>query len=104
MTLALTMLLAATVYHVGGDVKAPVVIKRVEARIPPHAKCRGLVVVDLIVDEKGVPQNVRDASRNPDVFTRAQADAVRQWRFRPATLHGKAVAVTYTATVNFRCQ
>lgn len=104
MTLAIAMLLAATVYHVGGDVKAPAVIRRVEARVPPHAKCRGLVVVDLIVDEKGVPQNVCDASRNPDAFTRSQAGAVRQWRFHPATLHGKPVAVTYTVTVNFRCQ
>ncbi len=34
----------------------------------------------------------------------AAVDAIKKWRFEPATLHGKPVAVYYNLTVNFRLQ
>jgi TonB family protein len=34
----------------------------------------------------------------------AAADAVKKWKFKPATLNGKPVAVIYNLTVNFRLQ
>jgi protein TonB len=34
----------------------------------------------------------------------AAVEAVRTWRFRPATLNGRPVDVYYNLTVNFRLQ
>jgi len=104
MSLLLTLLLATRVYRVGGDVKAPVVISRVEAQIPRDAKCRGLILFKCVIDERGKVTALRDLSKQPDALSRAYADAVKRWRFRPATLHGTAVAVEYYLTVNVKCQ
>ena len=34
----------------------------------------------------------------------AAVSAVQQWKFKPATLNGKPVAVYYNLTVNFQLQ
>jgi TonB family protein len=57
---------------------------------------RGIVRKDGSVDEleiiKDLPYGLGDAAR----------DAVRRWRFRPATYRGEPIDVYYTVTVNFR--
>lgn len=92
------------VYDVGGDVRPPVVVKRVEPTIPRGARCRGMVVLRAVIGADGRPREVRDISRKPDAVTKAAAEALPRWRFRPATLHGKPVAVHYFVTVNLRCR
>ncbi len=60
------------------------------------AVIRGIVRRDGSIDEveiiKDLPYGLGDAAR----------DAVRRWRFRPATFHGEPIDVYYTVTVNFR--
>jgi len=102
-TFLLALLFATRVYHIGGDVKAPVAVSRAEPRIPPNAKCRGLVVFKCVIDERGNVTALQDLSTEPDAFTRAYADAFKRWRFRPATLHGKPVAVEYYLSVSIKC-
>jgi protein TonB len=34
----------------------------------------------------------------------AAVDAIKQWRFKPATLNGRPVTVYYNLTVNFKLQ
>src|SRR5437764_4350880 len=74
------------VLSVGGDVKAPVVASRADATITADMKCRGLVLVDAIIDGTGRVQQVQDVTPAPDAFTRANAQAVKRWYFHPATL------------------
>jgi TonB family protein len=37
-------------------------------------------------------------------LSESAVDAVRQWRFKPATLDGRAVSVYFTLTVKFELQ
>ena len=40
----------------------------------------------------------------PMGLEQAAVDAVRTWRFKPATLHGRPVKVYFNLTVNFQIQ
>jgi protein TonB len=65
---------------------------------------QGTVIVEAIIDEKGYVTNVRVLRGLPMGLDRAAVDAIRQWRFKPATLNSKPVKVFYTLTVNFTIQ
>lgn len=89
---------------VGGDVKAPVVITRIEPLYPATmAKIRknGLVIVQCIIDRDGRVQQVAAVRATNPLFESAAIEAVKQWRFQPGTLNGKAVDVIFHLTVNF---
>jgi TonB family protein len=91
--------------HVGGDVKPPVIINRVEPIYPALAKeskISGVVIVELVVDHTGVVKDARILKPLPFGLDQAALDAVKQWTFRPATLNGNAVDVIFTITINFR--
>jgi TonB family protein len=86
----------------GGDVSAPVEIVRVEP------DCRSLegaarpVAVEVTVSSEGAVRDARVLSSAPRDATKAILDSVRGWRFRPATLEGRPVPVTFTVTFR-RC-
>jgi TonB family protein len=90
--------------HVGGAVKAPVIVKRVEPVSTPLAKrahISGIVILELIVDKEGHLTNVRILKPLPMGLDAAAEQAVRQWEFRPGTLNGVPVAVIFNVTVRF---
>ena len=91
---------------IGGDVSAPVVIKSVEAEFSDEArraKYQGIVLVYLIVDAQGNPQNVRVVRPLGMGLDEKAMEAVRQYRFKPALKGGKTpVAVALQIEVNFR--
>jgi TonB family protein len=95
------------IYKIGGDVSAPVLTYSVDAKFPDaerNAKkgLEGIAVVELIVDSKGRPRDIRvKRSLRPD-FDRNAIDAVRQYKFDPAMRKEKPVAVEITIEVNFR--
>jgi hypothetical protein len=95
--------LPSPIFQVGGDVKAPFLIVRKDPQVAPGVRCRGLVLLEAIVDDTGKPMAVKDVTPSPDAFTAAYADSVKGWRFRPATRHGKAVAVRIRFSTNIRC-
>lgn len=92
------------IYRVGGDVKAPRVISRVEPRYPPAlARVRKSAVVHLrcIIDKNG---NVRDANITYSsfaAFNEPVLAAIHQWRFAPGSLNGNAVDTEFELRVNF---
>jgi TonB family protein len=91
--------------RIGGDVKPPVVINRVEPIYPALAKSSrisGIVIVEVVVDHTGVVKNARVLKPLPFGLDQAAIDAVKQWTFRPATLNGTAVDVLFNLTINFR--
>lgn len=93
--------------QVGGDVQAPVRIHYIEPRYPEvarKARLQGVVIVQAIVNTSGEVENVRVLRGLGMGLDQAAVDAVKQWRFQPATLHGRPVPVYYNLTVNFQLQ
>ena len=91
--------------RVGGDVKAPVVINRVEPVYPEvarKARISGIVIVECIIDKSGNVTNVQVLKPLPFGLDQAAVDAVRRWKFRPGTLNGQPVDVIFNLTVNFK--
>jgi len=97
--------LPAGVYHVGGAVTPP---RAIYAPNPEYtdkarkAKINGNVVVSLFVTPEGDARDVRvTKSLTPDLDAEA-VEAVRKWKFKPATKDGQPVAVQIFAEANFR--
>lgn len=93
--------------QVGGDVRAPVKINSPSpayTEIARKARIQGIVIVQAIIDKQGNVTNVKVLKGLPMGLDQAAADAVRKWKFKPATLNGKPVAVYYNLTVNFTLQ
>ncbi|HEX3067436.1 MAG TPA: energy transducer TonB [Thermoanaerobaculia bacterium] len=91
--------------RVGGDVKAPVIIHRVEpvyTEVARKAAISGIVIVEVIIDRAGTVKDARVLKPLPFGLDQAAIEAVRKWTFRPGTLNGRPVNVIYTLTVNFR--
>jgi TonB family protein len=95
------------VYKVGNGVSAPVPVKQVEARFPESARkdksvAGGVVLLRMIVDAQGEPQDVHVVhSYRPD-FDAEAVKAAKQYRFKPAMREGKPVAVSISVEVNFK--
>lgn len=92
---------------VGGDVKAP---EKVSAPPPNYteiarkARIQGVVIVQAIIDKEGNVTNVKVLKPLPMGLDKAAVEAIKKWKFQPATLNGKPVAVYYNLTVNFQLQ
>jgi protein TonB len=61
----------------------------------------GVVILEAIVDEEGRVENLR-VLRSLGVFEKAALEAVRQWRYSPVILNGRAEKFILTVTVSFR--
>lgn len=93
------------VLHVGGDVKAPVVLAHVEPQYPEEARqarVSGIVILELLIDKTGAVREVTVLKGLPNGLSEAAVEAVRQWMFVPATKNGEAVDVAFNLTINFR--
>jgi protein TonB len=87
-----------------GEVKAPVVIRRVTPeypRIALQARRNGWVIVECIIDKTGHIRDARVVGSNFGAFEQPALDAVQQWLFAPGTLHGEAVDTIFDLTVKF---
>jgi len=90
---------------VGGDVKAPVVLRRVQPFYPKlalTARMNGSVIVECIIDKTGRVRDERVLRSTSTLFDQSALDAVQQWQFAPGSLHGKAVDTIFDLTVTFR--
>jgi TonB family protein len=91
--------------RVGGDVRAPVVLNRVEPVYPEvalRARISGIVIVETVIGRDGMVKDVRVMKPLPFGLDQAAVDAVKQWTFKPGTLNGEAVDVIFNLTVNFK--
>jgi periplasmic protein TonB len=90
--------------RVGGRVKEPRLIVRVDPRYPPLAiqtHMQGAVIVDAVIDEHGNVVEARVVS-GPPLLIQAAMDAVRQWKYEPTYLNDEPVPVQLNVTVQFR--
>ena len=93
------------VYRIGGGVSAPALIFKVEPEYSEEArkaKFQGTVSLQIIVDEKGQPREIKVMRALGLGLDEKAIEAVQKWRFKPGVKDGKAVAVTATVEVNFR--
>ena len=93
------------IYHVGGGVAAPQLIFAPDPEFSDEArraKFQGICVVSLIVDPQGNPQRVQVVRHLGMGLDQKAVDAVKQYRFKPATLQGKPVPVEVNIEVTFR--
>lgn len=93
-------------YHVGGGITAPVPIYDPDPEFSDEArraKYQGIVLVGLIVDAQGNPQNVHIVRSLGMGLDENAMKAVRTYKFKPAMKDGKTpVPVQITIEVNFR--
>jgi len=93
--------------QISGNVLAPVRVHSPDPHYPEearHARVQGVVILQTIIDKVGNVTDVRVLKGLPSGLTEAAVEAVSSWRFRPATLEGKPVAVYYLVTVSFSVQ
>lgn len=90
--------------RVGHGIREPKKIHHVPPVYPAIARSAGVqgtVVLEAIIDERGVVDNVR-VLRSVTLLDKAAIDAVRSWRYTPTLLSGVPVPVLLTITVNFQ--
>ncbi|MFL6350587.1 MAG: energy transducer TonB [Bryobacteraceae bacterium] len=93
------------VYHAGGDVSNPIPIYKPEPEYSEEArkaKYSGAVLLSLVVDEHGLPRDIRVIRPVGLGLDEKAVQAVTQWRFRPGLKGGRPVAVQATIEVSFR--
>lgn len=92
------------VKNIGNGVIGPKIIYQPEPEFSEEArkaKFMGVVTVSIVVDATGKPQNVKVLRGVGMGLDEKAVEAVRQYRFKPATENGKAVAVYLNVEVNF---
>jgi TonB family protein len=92
-------------YKIGGGVSAPVPVFRPEPEYSEEArkaKWQGAVLLQLVVDENGVPQEIKVVRSLGLGLDQKAIEAVQKWRFKPGLKDGKAVPVSANIEVNFR--
>lgn len=95
----------ARILHVSGDVlkpeilSAPVADYTTEAR---RAGIQGVVIAQAVIDETGKVTSVRVLKDLSHGLTEQAVEAMKRWRFAPATLGGEPVAVYFNLTVSFK--
>jgi TonB family protein len=93
------------VMRIGGGVSAPVPVYTVNPEYSEQArkqKAGGTVLVSLIVDTQGMPQNVHIVRGVGLGLDEKAIEAVKQYRFKPAMMGDKPVAVQVNIQVNFQ--
>ena len=88
----------------GGRVVLPKLIHRVDPIYPQVAvteQVQGNVQIQAQIDASGKVTSAK-VINGPVLLRGAAVNAVRQWKYSPATLNGKAISTQYAVTVIFR--
>jgi len=96
----------AKLVRVGGQIKTPKLLKRVDPVYPELAKqarAGALIILEATVDASGRVQDVTLLRSSP-LFDEAAVDAVKQWSYRPLLLNGVPTPFIVTVTLNFHFQ
>ena len=94
---------AAKLVRVGGQIKTPKLLKKVDPVYPELAKqarAGALIILEATVDARGQVEDVR-ILRSAPLFDEAAVEAVKQWSYRPLLLNGVPTPFIVTVTLNF---
>jgi periplasmic protein TonB len=89
--------------RVGGAIKAPKILKRVEPVYPPlavQARISALIILEATVDGTGHVVKLT-VLRGQPLFDDAAVEAVKQWVYKPLLLNGVPTPFVLSVTVNF---
>ena len=89
---------------IGGDVKPARLLSEAAPVYPIMAKNQhvtGDVVIDALIDANGRVTTMKVIS-GPTLLHQAAKDALKQWKYQPASLDGKPVSMHLTVTLQFR--
>jgi TonB family protein len=92
-------------YRIGGGVSAPVPTVRADPEYSEEArkaKWQGAVLLQVVIDENGVPQNIQVVRPLGMGLDQKAIEAVQKWRFKPGLKDGQPVSVTANMEINFR--
>jgi TonB family protein len=93
-------------YRIGGSISTPVVTYQPEAEFSDEArraKYQGIVIVSIIVDAQGHPQNARVVRALGMGLDEKALEAVMKYKFKPAMKDGRTpVPVSLNVEINFR--
>lgn len=90
--------------RVGQDLQAPRIKKQPKPKYPLGKRYQCLeddVVVLSVIDKNGLTKNPELRSAEDAVLGFVALQALRDWRFEPARLHGEPIAVYYNLQMNF---
>jgi len=90
--------------QVGGTVSAPKVVSQVDAEFTEEArkaKYMGVAIVNVDIDERGIPVRVRVVSDPGMGLGEKAREAVMQFRFKPGMENGKPVKTEVQIQVDF---
>jgi len=93
------------VYRVGAGVSPPVPIYNPEPEYSEEAckaKYQGSSALQVVVNEKGAPIEIRVVRKLGLGLDERAIEAVSKWRFKPGTKDDKPVSVMVTIEVGFR--
>jgi TonB family protein len=103
--------LTSTVHHgpevhkIGGDVKPPALLSKIEPEYSADArlaKYSGAVLLTLEIGRDGKPRNINVIRGLGLGLDEEATKAVSQWKFKPGTVSGTPVAVIANVEVNFK--
>ena len=89
--------------RISSGVAAMNAVHRVNPEYPSEARragIQGTVVLKVVIDKEGVPQEVSVVSGPPQLADEA-LKTVKQWRYKPYNLNGEPVEVETTVQMNF---
>jgi protein TonB len=89
--------------HLNEDAARALLVRSVDPVYPPEAmtqKLQGAVVLQASIGRDGTIQDVK-LVRGYFVLAKAAIAAVKQWRFRPYNVNGRALETQTVITINF---
>jgi|KBSSwiStaDraftv2_1062776.scaffolds.fasta_scaffold20664_2 TonB family protein len=89
------------------EVVLPVLVEKVSAEYPPEAKAKrlqGKVICQAAVGTDGFVRDIKVLSSSNPIFNAPAVRALAKWRYIPAQMGGRAVAVYYTVRTDFKAR
>ena len=86
-----------------GPLPDEIVLKRVLPKYPLEAITAGIegtVEIRVLISKHGFPEKFQVTSGPPELV-KASLEAVRQWRYMPYKLNGRAVAIEASITIHY---
>ena len=90
--------------RIGGQIKPPQLLRRVEPEYPPlavAAHIQGVVILEATVNEEGAVMDVKVLRSVNPILDREAERVVRQWRYSPVVLNEVPVPFVLTVTLSF---
>jgi protein TonB len=97
---------AAAAIRLPSGIRPPVKTVDVAPVYPAIARTahvQGIVILEAVLDAGGQVNDVH-VLRSIPLLDQAAIDAVRQWRYTPTLLNGRAIPIVLTVTVSFTLQ